>query len=134
MHRWSTNVTVGTSFYENEDSLTISSISDNNIFVIDKNKLNFNDLNYAKNQIYSNNGKILGFILNKTNIKLGTNYRKSINSKFGINIEDTLSNLYKTKKYILQTQIPNLYILQNGTITVNSSELLKSDKPSTLSK
>ena len=78
----------GTSFYENEDSLTISSIADNNIFIIDKNKFNFNDLNYAKNQIYSNNGKILGFILNKTNIKFGKYYGKKIQSKFELSIEN----------------------------------------------
>lgn len=43
-----------------------------------------------------------------------------------IELDNKLENLYKTEKYIQKTQIPNLYILQSGTITTNSSELIKS--------
>lgn len=88
----------GTSFYENEDCLSISPIADKNIFIIDKNKFNFNNLNYAKNKIYSNNGKILGFILNKTNIKYGKYYGKKIESKFGLYTENL--NLNQNKQSI----------------------------------
>lgn len=49
-------------------------------------------------------------------------------------IEDKLGNLYKCKKYIRQTQIPNLYILSSGTITSNSAELIKSKKMNELIK
>ena len=81
-----------TSFYENEDCLTVSSMADSNIFVIDKKTLNFTNLNFAKDQILNNNGKILGFILNKTNIKLGKYYGKKIKSKFGLYLEDSSIN------------------------------------------
>ena len=81
-----------TSFYENEDCLTISSMADSNIFVLDKKTLNFTNLNYAKEQILNNNGKILGFILNRTNIKLGKYYGKKIKSKFGLYLEDSSIN------------------------------------------
>lgn len=87
-----------TSFYENEDCLTISSIADSNIFVLDKKTLNFTNLNYAKEQILNNNGKILGFILNRTNIKLGKYYGKKIKSKFGLYLED--SSINQNKKTI----------------------------------
>ena len=42
-----------------------------------------------------------------------------------IEIGNNLENLNNAKKYIKQTQIPHLYILQNGTITENCYELLK---------
>ena len=38
--------------------------------------------------------------------------------------DDQLENLQKTKKYIKETSIPNLYILQNGTIPPNPAELI----------
>ncbi len=42
-----------------------------------------------------------------------------------IEIGNDLENLKNAKKYIKQTQIPHLYVLQNGTITENCYELLK---------
>ncbi len=41
--------------------------------------------------------------------------------------DDKIENLEKSKKYIKQTKIPNLYILQNGTIPPNPSELISSN-------
>ena len=41
--------------------------------------------------------------------------------------DDQLENLQKTKKYIKETSIPNLYILQNGTIPPNPAELISSN-------
>ena len=40
--------------------------------------------------------------------------------------EDNLQNLEKSRKYIKETQIPNLHILQNGTIPPNPVELVSS--------
>ena len=40
---------------------------------------------------------------------------------------DKLENLSKSKKYIKETKIPNLHILQNGTIPPNPSELITSE-------
>ena len=42
-----------------------------------------------------------------------------------IEIGNKYKNLKNAKEYIKQSQIPNLYVLQNGTITENSNELLK---------
>lgn len=42
-----------------------------------------------------------------------------------IEMDNNLENLGKAKKYIKQTQIPHLYVLQNGTITEDCHELLK---------
>lgn len=42
-----------------------------------------------------------------------------------IEIDNDLENISKAKKYIKQTQIPHLYVLQNGTITEDCHELLK---------
>ena len=42
-----------------------------------------------------------------------------------IEVGNKYKNLNTAKKYIKQSQVPNLYVLQNGTITENSSELLK---------
>ena len=41
--------------------------------------------------------------------------------------DDRLENLKKSKKYIKETKIPNLHMLQNGTIPPNPSELISSD-------
>lgn len=41
--------------------------------------------------------------------------------------EDKLENLKKSKKYIKETKIPNLHMLQNGTIPPNPAELISSD-------
>ena len=41
--------------------------------------------------------------------------------------ENKLENLEKSKKYIKETKIPNLHILQNGTIPPNPSELISSN-------
>ena len=41
--------------------------------------------------------------------------------------DDKLENLNKSKKYIKETKIPNLHMLQNGTIPPNPSELISSD-------
>ena len=40
---------------------------------------------------------------------------------------DKLENLSKAKKYIKETKIPNLHILQNGTIPPNPAELISSE-------
>lgn len=42
-----------------------------------------------------------------------------------VEIGEKIKNLKKARKYIKPTQVPNLYILQNGTITENCYELLK---------
>ena len=42
-----------------------------------------------------------------------------------IEIGNKYKNLKNAKDYIKQSQIPNLYVLQSGTITENTSELLK---------
>ena len=42
-----------------------------------------------------------------------------------IEIGNKYKNLKNATEYIKQSQIPNLYVLQNGTITENSGELLK---------
>ena len=42
-----------------------------------------------------------------------------------IEIGNKYKNLKNAKEYIKQSQIPNLYVLQNGTITEHSNELLK---------
>lgn len=42
-----------------------------------------------------------------------------------IEIGNKYKNLKNAKEYIKQSQIPNLYVLQSGTITENTSELLK---------
>lgn len=41
--------------------------------------------------------------------------------------DDKLENLKKSKKYIKETKIPNLHMLQNGTIPPNPAELISSD-------
>lgn len=41
--------------------------------------------------------------------------------------DNKLENLEKSKKYIKETQIPNLHILQNGTIPPNPAELISSN-------
>lgn len=41
--------------------------------------------------------------------------------------DDKLENLEKSKKYIKETQIPNLHILQNGTLPPNPAELITSE-------
>ena len=41
--------------------------------------------------------------------------------------EDKLENLKKSKKYIKETKIPNLHMLQNGTIPPNPAELITSE-------
>ncbi len=40
---------------------------------------------------------------------------------------DKLENLSKSKKYIKETKIPNLHILENGTIPPNPAELISSE-------
>ena len=40
---------------------------------------------------------------------------------------DKLENLSKSKKYIKETKIPNLHMLQNGTIPPNPAELISSE-------
>ncbi len=41
--------------------------------------------------------------------------------------DDKLENLEKSKKYIKETKIPNLHILQNGTLPPNPAELITSE-------
>ena len=41
--------------------------------------------------------------------------------------DDKLENLEKSKKYIKESQIPNLHILQNGTLPPNPAELITSE-------
>lgn len=41
--------------------------------------------------------------------------------------DDKLENLSKSKKYIKETKIPNLHMLQNGTIPPNPAELISSE-------
>lgn len=43
-------------------------------------------------------------------------------------VDDKIENLQNSRKYIKETKIPNLHILQNGTIPPNPSELITSEK------
>lgn len=43
-------------------------------------------------------------------------------------VDDKVENLQNSREYIKETKIPNLHILQNGTIPPNPSELITSEK------
>lgn len=79
----------GTQFYGNADCLNLVSIVDTNILVIEENKVTYKELETVKQEIESSNGEILGFILNKTDVKKGKHYAKENNQKLGIYIENS---------------------------------------------
>ena len=78
---------------------------------------------------------------NKKVILVDTDLRKDNNRNEIFNVEkgeglsdfikeisdNKLENLSQSKKYIKETKIPNLHMLQNGTIPPNPSELISSD-------
>ena len=79
----------GIQFYGNADCLNLVSIVDTNILVIEENKVTYKELETVKQEIESSNGEILGFILNKTDVKKGKHYAKENNQKLGIYIENS---------------------------------------------
>ena len=88
----------GTSFYENEDCFIISKLSDASILVTEKNKTTYKNIIQLKEQLEDNNNKILGFILNKTNLVNGKYYSKRENLNYGMYIE-TLEEHNKSISY-----------------------------------
>ena len=84
----------GTQFYGNADCLNLVSIVDTNILVIEENKVTYKELETVKQEIESSNGEILGFILNKTDVKKGKHYAKENNQKLGIYIENSKEKIH----------------------------------------
>lgn len=74
-------------------------------------------------------------ILVDTDLRKDNNKNEILNVKKGEGLsdfikeisEDKLENLLKSKKYIKETKIPNLHILQNGTMPPNPAELISSE-------
>ena len=87
----------GTSFLNNNDCLNLSTIVDTSIIVVEANKTKYNEILTMKEEIEDNNGEILGFILNKTNVKHGKYYGKNIKNKYGMYIETTAENKEKSE-------------------------------------
>ena len=96
----------GTAYDENKSCLKITALSDTSIIVVDNNTKNYNLLKELKEDIICNRGKILGYILNKTNIKKGKHYNKNNENNYGIYIE---TNHEETKQPSLDEIIPNTY-------------------------
>ena len=82
----------GTAFLENLDCINIAPIVDSNIIIIEENKATYEELENLIEEIRYNNGEIIGFILNKTDVKKGKYYGKENNKKIGIYIENTKKN------------------------------------------
>lgn len=78
----------GTAFFENEDALIISKLTDYNILVTENHITKYKDILEMKYILEYNNIKIHGFILNKTDYRKGKYYSNAINSKYGMYIEN----------------------------------------------
>lgn len=80
----------GPSFENKNDVISWSTVVDKTILTIEKGKTKIKQINEIKEAIEDNNGDILGFILNKTNIKNGKYYGKQYNeNNYGVYIEKT---------------------------------------------
>ena len=122
----------------------IKDIRDNIINEIDGKTILVTSCNRKEGKSWvANNLAVSMARINKKVLLIDTNLREETNkdevfyiekgkglSDFIVDIQenDKIGNLYKSKKYIKETQIPNLYVLQNGTISDESVELIKSKK------
>ena len=80
----------GPSFENKTDVISWSTVVDKTILTIEKGKTKIKQINEIKDAIEDNNGEVLGFILNKTNIKQGKHYGKQYNeNNYGVYIEKT---------------------------------------------
>ena len=80
----------GPSFENKTDVISWSTVVDKTILTIEKGKTRIKQINEIKDAIEDNNGEILGFILNKTNLKQGKHYGKQYNeNNYGVYIEKT---------------------------------------------
>lgn len=83
----------GSSFENKADVISWTTVVDSTILTVEKGKTKIKQINEIKDAIEDNNGKILGFILNKTNIKQGKHYGKQYNeNNYGVYIEKTKNN------------------------------------------
>lgn len=83
----------GSSFENKADVISWTTVVDSTILTVEKGKTIIKQINEIKDAIEDNNGKILGFILNKTNIKQGKHYGKQYNeNNYGVYIEKTKNN------------------------------------------
>lgn len=78
----------GTAFFENEDALYISKLSDTNILIAENCVTTYKEILEVKDQLEYYNAKVFGFILNKTDFRKGKYYSKKNNSKYGMFIEN----------------------------------------------
>ena len=80
----------GPSFENKSDVISWSTVVDETILTVEKGKTKIKQINEIKDAIEDNNGNILGFIPNKTNIKQGKYYGKQYNeNNYGFYIEKT---------------------------------------------
>ena len=80
----------GTSYENKTDVISWSTVVDKTILTIEKGKTRIKQINEIKDAIEDNNGEVLGFILNKTNLKQGKHYGKQYNeNNYGVYIEKT---------------------------------------------
>lgn len=77
----------GTAFFENEDALVISKISDLNVLVVENHVTKYKDILEIKQVLEYNNDCIYGFVLNKTDYRRGKYYSNKQSSKYGMYIE-----------------------------------------------
>ena len=82
----------GTSFFESKDCIQLAKIVDTNILVVENKKTSCKDLKFVIEELTELNCNILGFILNKTNIKKGKYYAKKNKLKYGVYLETTEEN------------------------------------------
>ena len=78
----------GTAFFENEDAMYISKLSDTNVLIAENCVTTYKEILDVKDQLEYYNAKIFGFILNKTDYRKGKYYSNKHNSKYGIFIEN----------------------------------------------
>lgn len=123
----------------------IKDIRTNILNNIDENKtLLITSCNYGEGKSWIANNLAVSFArINKKVLLIDANLRQESNKSEIFYIEDgegltdyakdviyneKLNNLYKAKKYIKETQIPNLHILHNGTLVNNPTELISSSR------
>lgn len=78
----------GTAFFENEDALVISKISDLNVLVVENHVTKYKDILEMKQVLEYNNDCIFGFVFNKTDYRKGKYYSNKQSSKYGMFIEN----------------------------------------------